>query len=171
MNKTRLIVVSLIIIAAVALRVFLADVPNVAPITAMALFAGMFFERKFLAFVIPAVTMLISDLFIGFHSTMWAVYGSFALIALIGIYLEKRKSTLNIIGGSLISSLLFFLITNFAVWLAWYPQTTEGFIECYTLAMPFLDKTIVSDLLFTGVFVGGFVLAQTRIPALAKVKA
>jgi hypothetical protein len=63
----------------------LTDFPNVAPITALAIFAGLFFEKKYMAFIIPAAVMLISDFFIGFHSTMWGVYGAFALIALIGI--------------------------------------------------------------------------------------
>jgi len=172
MNKFKLILLSLIIIAAVSLRMLLTDFPNVAPITALALFVGIFFEKKYLAFIIPAIVMLASDFFIGFHSTMWAVYGAFGLIALLGIYMQNKINIISMIGASLGASLLFFAITNFAVWTtgAWYPATFSGLIECYVAAIPFFGKTIISDLLFTGVFVGGFLFAQSKIPALARVK-
>ena len=173
MNKTRLIILTLIIIGAVALRMMLTDFPNVAPITALAIFVGIFFEKKYLAFIIPAVVMLISDFFIGFHNTMWAVYGAFGLIALIGIYIQNKISVLSMVAASLGASILFFIVTNFAVWAtgSWYPTNFAGLIECYVAAIPFFGKTIVSDLLFTGVFVGGFLFAQSKITALAKVKA
>ena len=172
MNKFKLIVLSLIIIAAVSLRMLLTDFPNVAPITALALFVGIFFEKKYLAFIIPAIAMLASDFFIGFHNTMWGVYGAFGLIALLGIFMQNKINVISMIGASLCASLLFFAITNFAVWTtgAWYPATFSGLIECYVAAIPFFGKTIISDLLFTGVFVGGFLFAQSKIPALARVK-
>ena len=173
MNKTRLIILTLIVIGAVALRMMLTDFPNVAPITALALFVGMFFEKKYLAFIIPAVVMLISDVFIGFHSTMWAVYGAFGLIAFVGIYMQNRINVVSMIGASLGASLLFFILTNFAVWAtgSWYPTNFAGLIECYVAGIPYFGRTIISDLLFTGVFVGGFLFAQSKISALAKVKA
>ncbi len=161
------------VIGAVALRMLLTDFPNVAPITAMAIFAGVFFEKKYFAFIIPATIMLISDAFIGFHDTMWAVYGAFGLSALIAISLRNKVNFLTMTGASLASSLVFFILTNFAVWMtgAWYPKTFEGMVECYTLAIPFFGKTIVSDLMFTGLFVGGYLFSQSKIPALAKAKA
>jgi len=172
MNKIKLIILSIIVIGAVALRMLLSDFPNVAPITALALFVGIFFEKKYLAFIIPAIVMLVSDFFIGFHSTMWGVYGAFGIIALVGIYMQNKINVISMIGASLGASLLFFAITNFAVWTtgSWYPTNFSGLIECYVAAIPFFGKTIVSDLLFTGVFVGGFMLAQSKIPALAEVK-
>lgn len=162
----------LIIFIAAALRLA-PHPPNFAPIAAMALFGGAYFNRGY-AFLVPIVAMLASDLFIGFYSpvVMGSVYGSFILAGLIGLWLKKRKSPRNVILAAIGSSVLFFLITNFAVWLGgWYPRSLTGLIECYTLALPFFRNTILGDLFYTGVFFGGYelVLRLVRKPKLATV--
>ena len=145
---------------------------NFTPILAVGVFGGFYFKNFILSLFVVITSMFVGDLVIGFHSTMWAVYGAFGLIALLGIFVQNKINVISMIGASLGASLLFFAITNFAVWTtgAWYPATFSGLIECYIAAIPFFGKTIVSDLLFTGVFVGGFMFAQSKIPALARVK-
>ncbi|MCF8378397.1 MAG: hypothetical protein K9H49_02400 [Bacteroidales bacterium] len=147
--------------------------PNFTPIAAMALFGGAYLKKKHLAFIIPFAALLLSDVFLGFHRWMIAVYISFGLVVMIGMYLRNRVKVGSVLLATLASSLLFFVITNFAMWIGspFYPQNFAGLIECYTLAVPFLNNGILGDLLFSTVFFGGFYLAQLRFPVLAKVKA
>ena len=135
---------------------------NFAPIAALALFGGANLRRRD-AIIVPLVSLLISDFFIsGFYGpTMFYVYGSFILIGLIGLWLRTHKNLGAIISSSLISSLLFFLITNFGVWTGgWYPHTLAGLTETYTAAIPFFRNTILGDIFYTTLFFGGFELAK-----------
>ena len=149
----------LFIIFGVLIRL-IPHIPNVTPIAAVALFGGVYFSKRF-SIVVPLVAMFFSDIFLGFYSpvVMISVYGSFIMAGLIGWWLRKRKNMQNIVFASVGSSVLFFVITNFAVWLGgWYPRNLTGFIECYTLAMPFFRNTIIGDLFYTGVFFGVYEL-------------
>lgn len=131
------------VLMAVATRL-LPHPPNVAPITGIALFAGHQFGNKRLALIIPILCMFISDLFLGFHSTLPFVYLAFISISFLGIFSRNIHN-----GTILTSSTIFFIVTNFGVWLLGYPNTLAGFISCYTLAIPFFVNTILGDLFFT----------------------
>ncbi len=145
--------------------------PNFTPIAAMALFGGAYFSKRYLAFIIPLSAMLLSDLILGFHSTMIAVYLSFALMVAIGILLSNRVKIGSVLLATAGSSVLFFLITNFAVWVGnpFYPQNMAGLAECYAAGLPFLNNGILGDLFYNAVFFGGFYLAQLRFPVLARI--
>jgi len=129
--------------------------PNFAPIGALALFSGVYLRKKY-ALVIPLVAMVVSDIFIGWHNLVLFTWGSFALICVIGWWVRKRKNIFTIIGGSLTGSILFFLITNLAVWAftPLYTKTAVGLVQCFTMAIPFFRNTILGDLFFVGVFFG-----------------
>src|SRR2546430_16876942 len=86
--------------------------PNVTPIAAMALFGGAYFSHRAAAFLVPLAAMVLSDLFLGFHPTTPFVYGSFALIVLIGYGLLGRKTVLPVAMASLRSSVMFFTVTS-----------------------------------------------------------
>ncbi len=133
---------------------------NVAPIAAMALFGGVYVNKRY-ALVIPLLAMLLSDMFLGFHDTMVFVYGSFLLTGLIGLFIKHHKTPFMIIGGSVVSSLLFFFITNFGVWLVGtlYPHTLFGLLASYTAGLPFLRNTLFGDLGYTGLLFGSYELA------------
>jgi hypothetical protein len=140
------------ILAGIVLRL-IPHIPNFAPIAAMALFGGVYLNNKY-SLVIPLVALLIGDIFIGFYNPviMISVYGSFLLIGLLGLYLKKHKSASNVIGASLLSSILFFIITNFTMWAiphSLYPHNFSGLLNCYTLALPFFKNTIYGDLFYT----------------------
>lgn len=145
--------------------------PNFTPIAAIALFAGAQLGRKHLAFIIPMAAMLLSDIILGFHPYMLAVYLSFAVVVGLGIMLNNRIKAGRVLIASVGSSLLFFIITNFAMWIGspHYTQNIAGLTECYTLALPFLFNGFMGDLFFNILFFGGFYLAQLRFPALAKI--
>jgi len=147
-----LLAVLLVVFA--ALSRFIPHPDNFAPIAAMALFGGVYFGRRY-AFIVPLAAMVVSDYFIGFHNTIPYVYGSFILVGLIGIWLQRHKSIGWIFGATLTSSALFFVVTNFGVWVTGaYPQTFTGLVECYVAAIPFFRNTVLGDLLYVAVLFG-----------------
>lgn len=132
---------------------------NFAPITAMALFGGVYLNKK-KALTLPVAAMVLSDIVLGFDSLgmRLTVYGSFLAVVGIGFYIKRHKNLKNIVLASVASSILFFLTTNYAVWAlgSLYPKSLIGLVECYTLAIPFFRNTILGDLTYTGVFFGGY---------------
>lgn len=165
---------TLVIGLAVAARL-LPHPPNFAPIAAMALFGGAYLNKRY-ALALPLIALFVGDLFLGFYSpiVMISVYGSFLLVGLLGIWLKKRKNPQNVITAAIGSSLLFFLVTNFAVWAAGsYPRGSEGLLASYTAGLPFLKNTLGGDLFYTVSFFGGYELAKTLVTrklALTKAK-
>lgn len=141
--------------------------PNFAPIGAMALFGGTYLNKKE-ALTLPLLAMIISDFFIGFDSIPMrlSVYGSFLLMVLIGFYLRKNLNLKNLIATSLLSSILFFIITNFSVWAfgSMYPKTVSGLTEAYVLAIPFFRNTLFGDLFYSGIFFGAYEFLKNFTP-------
>ena len=143
---------------------------NFAPIGAIALFGGAKFDRRAFGIAMPLLTMLIGDAIIGFHSAMPVIYATYALIAVIGMFLRNRESVPAVGGAALLSSTIFFITTNFDVWArgTTYAKTAAGLVTCYVAAIPYFGNTIASDLLFSAIFFGAFALAERKIPAFAK---
>lgn len=141
------------IVVAVSLYRIFPHPYNITPVMALALFAGTYFEKKWMAFAVPLVSMFLADLFLGLHNTIIFVYGAMAVAVLIGFWLQNRVSSLKVIGATISSSLIFFIVSNFGVWLVsgYYSKNWAGLIECYTLALPFLQRSMMGDLLFSGV--------------------
>ena len=173
MNKRFLFLfLAIILVVSIATRL-LPHPPNFAPIAALALFSGVYGAKVSKWFLLlPLVALFISDLTLGFYdwSVMAVVYGSFAFIGLFGLLIQKKKSVGTITLAALLGSLLFFLTTNFAVWVfsPMYPATLEGLVLSYTMALPFLKFTIAGDLFYAAVFFGAyeFALALYRKNAL-----
>ena len=155
LNKKQLVIISFIVIAAI-LRL-LPHLPNVTPITAMALFSGVYFTNKNLAYIVPLLAMLLSDIFLGFSSITLFVYAAFILVSYIG--LSSKKVNIKTI---LISSISFFVITNFGVWLIGYPKTLDGLMECYTLAIPFFRNSLLGDFFYAGTMYYAFEFVSKR---------
>ncbi len=144
--------------------------PNFTAIGAIALFGGASFNRKSLAFAIPIIAMFLSDLIIGFHPGMYAVYLSFVLIVMIGMSLRNKKKIGNIFLASVSASVLFFVVTNFALWATGilYPKNLAGLAECFVAAIPFFHYTLFGDLFFAGILFGAFELAIVKFPQLVE---
>ncbi|MCB9192247.1 MAG: hypothetical protein H6602_11330 [Flavobacteriales bacterium] len=170
MLNARNIFILILIIAAATLRVLGILPYNFTPVAAMALFGGAMFSNRVLAFVLPLAVMLISDVFIGFHNSLFAVYAAFILIVLIGRVIFTDPSMLKAIGGALVGSVLFFFITNASAWwvLPEYTKDLSGLISSYIAGLPFFRGTLVGDILFTAVFFGSFKLAEIRFPQLVR---
>lgn len=181
MNITRHSTLAAIIVLA-ALSRFFPHPLNFTPIATIALFGGAYFNNRWLAFIIPLAAMLISDTMQelvtghGFHSGMPIVYGSFALISLLGILVLQKVSVIKVVTAAIASSLIFFLITNFAFLypeaatpdpaLGNYPHNWTGIIASYEAGLPFLKNQILGDLFYSGVLFGGFYLLQRRFEVL-----
>ena len=171
-NTTRLAALLSAIAAAAALRL-IPHPPNFSPIDAMALFSGAYLARRWVAFVAPLAALLLSDVGLGFYHGMATVYATVALIVMIGWWVSSRRSAVRIGAAAVASSVLFFVITNFGMWLfsGFYPVTYAGLVACYTAAIPFFQNTIAGDLFYTVLLFGGFRIAETMLPGLRAAEA
>lgn len=152
-----------LIIGAALLRL-VPHIPNVAPIAGMALFGGAYLNKKY-AILVPLAAMALSDIFLGFNASSPMVYTSFLITGFIGLWLRNHKNAGTVIGASLISSIIFYLLTNFNFWYATslYPKTLSGMLEAYVMALPFFRNTIFGDLFYTGVFFSSYELVQAYL--------
>lgn len=156
--------------------------PNFSPMEAITLFAAAHFARKWQVFLIPIAALWLSSLFIdnfiyieenpkfvwiykGFH---WQ-YASYALIALMGLSIFRRSvTTKKIVFGSFASGLIFFLVSNFGVWVQddFYRHDMAGLITCYAAGLPFYTGTLLGDVFYTTVLFGGYALLRQQFPVL-----
>ena len=122
-------------------------IPNFTPILSIALMSGLYIKNRFIV-LIPISIMLVSDLFIGSHITAPWVYSSILIICMIGYLIKNNIS--NIFFYSILSSIVFFIISNFGVWLSGgYTYSLEGLVVCYIAAIPFFKNTLMSTVLFS----------------------
>jgi hypothetical protein len=164
---------AILLIISAALSRFLPHPPNFTPIMAMAIFGGAVFSDKRIAFAIPIVTMLITDLFFGFYSAIWSVYLAFAISVLLGMSLKSNIKVSRILLTSLSSSLIFYLLTNFAFWFSsgLYPLNLAGLNQAYLMGLPFFrysplemfSFSLIGDLFFTLIFFGAYLLAEKYV--------
>jgi len=152
-----------LVVAAAASRL-LPHPPNLTSITAVALFGGAYFSARWLAFVVPLLALFASDLVLGLYPQMAVQYVSFALIICLGLALQRRRTLPAIAAATILSSVTFFVITNFGVWAfnALYPKTAAGLISCYVEAIPFFRNTLLGDLGYTALLSPHFGSARAR---------
>lgn len=149
-----------IVLAFVCLGVLARLVPhpwNATPVMAIALFGGTYLSRRW-AILLPLAIVAISDVWLGWHNTILFTWGAFVLTGLTAWWVRQRPSPSRIVAGSLGGSLLFFVLTNFGVWLVGelYPRTAAGLWACYVAAIPFFRSTLLGDLVYTVVLFGGY---------------
>ena len=140
--------VSIGIFLALALSRFVPHPPNFTSLIALSFYVPVILGTRY----IPALLLcfFVTDMVIGFHSLTFFTWGSVLVIGLISNYF--KSSLIKRISGSLIGALIFFVITNFGVWvLGSYGYTLSGLISCYILAIPFFTYNIISTLLFSGI--------------------
>ncbi len=139
-------------------------IPNFTPVMALALFGGVYL-KKGQAVLLPVVLKAVTDLFLGGHGTMLFTWGSVALIAVLGLWLGKNKNVVTIAGSSLASAFLFFIVTNFGVWLVsgMYPHTWAGLAHCYALAIPFFRSMLLSTVVYAFVLFGGYEVVAAQL--------
>ena len=142
---------------------FLPHPANFTAIGALALFGGLYLPRRW-AIAGPLLAMFVSDIFIGFYT--WqinlSVYVGFVIIGLIGLSIRQNKKISTVIGGTLLGSIIFFLLTNAAVWAFgnMYAHNFAGLIQSYYMALPFFKNSLAGDLFYTTVLVSGYELVK-----------
>jgi hypothetical protein len=128
---------------------------HVAPVAATALFAGFFFRSRWLALAVPLTAMLLSDMAIGFYSPMImaAVYLSLCFPIALRRFLRAEVTLGRLIGCSLASSMVLFVVSNAAVWQfgGLYEHHAAGLVQCFTNALPFFRNTLAGDLMWTAI--------------------
>lgn len=187
-NQKNLLLASVLILLAAGMRVVNAETHlyHLAPVAAIALFSGSVVRNKGIALLLPLTATLLADLYFQFFTeisgfyglSQLLTYGALALIVLLGSGLKKR-SPLRIAGFSVAGSLVFFLLSNFGVWLDQlliapglriYPMSLTGLGQCYLMALPFYTpmgtsmfvNSFAGDLLFSLLLFGIFALAKAR---------
>lgn len=176
MISTRTSALILIVVATAASRL-LPHLPNVTPLTALALFGGACFADRRLAFALPLAALVLSDLALGafggwqemvLDAHLEVQYLAFALVVLSGFLLRKAPTVGHVAGGTLLGSTIFFVVSNFGVWAfsAMYPRTLEGFVACYVAAIPFFRNALLGDIGYAALLFGGFKLLETRFSVL-----
>jgi len=152
MKKTKQkFVLFLYFIGLIALSRLIPHPPNFTPVIAMAVFMPYLSRNVYSAMLVPLLAMFVSDLYLGFHSSMFWVYISILLGTTLSHYTMSIKKTYVHLGSNaLVSSTIFFVITNFAVWMSgtMYPLTLDGLIICYTMAIPFFGNTLAGTLFY-----------------------
>lgn len=165
--RAKLFTISAIIFALAMFRL-LPHLPNVSPVAAMALFGGAYFADKRMAFIVPFVALFLSDLVLGLHNSMIFVYAGFALTVAIGFLLKNRVTITNTVFATVVSSVLFFLLTNFGAWMTsgLYVKSVEGLMQAYAAGIPFFQNSLLGNLVFVAVIFGGYQLLQKNVAAL-----
>jgi hypothetical protein len=178
MNSRTLALAGLVVLA--ALTRLLPHPDNFAPITAMAVFAAVRLGSRRAALLVPLLALLLSDLGKeilyrnglgrdwGLYRGMWVVYGTTALLVLVGRLAHGTRSPVVIAATTLAGSCVFFVVTNFAVWAdgSLYAHTADGLATCYVAALPFFRSALLGDLAYATVLFGAWALAEVRFPAL-----
>lgn len=175
------IIVGMILLAA-ASRFVVIGIPalaNFSPVGAMALFGGAYFAKKQWAFIIPMLTLWLSNLILNnvFYKQYFptfsfgfdtGVFLSFALVVAIGIMTLKKVNLQNLLIANILGVLGFFFVSNFFVWLGgkMYAPTMEGLVTCYTMGLPFLRNTLLSSLVFSAIMFGAFEFTKNKVKAL-----
>ena len=140
-------------------------VDNFTPVIALALFGGVYLKRK-QALLLPILLFAATDIILGFHKTMFFTWSTILLIVLMGFAVQKNKNWATVLGGGIFSAILFFVTTNFGVWImtGMYPLTLTGLAECYILAIPYFRSSLLSTLIYGFIFFGAYevIAAQVR---------
>ena len=127
---------------------FIPHPPNFTSLLALSFYVPALLGIRYLPALL--LSFVITDFFIGFHSTLIFTWGSIITIGLLSKYFTKN--ILSRISGSLIGACIFFLITNFGVWSnGVYGYTFSGFLACYTLAIPFFAYSLISTFIFSAI--------------------
>ena len=179
MKRNFLATFLLLVIVAALYRIIPGRAPGFAPQIAMALFAGVVIKDKTWAFILPLLSMFLSDLLYhllyvngltdipGFYEGQWINYILFASVVVIGFFVKQIKIS-SIVISSLIAPTWFFIISNFAVWLGGgglqRPKTFEGLLMSYNDGLPFYRNSVLATCFFSALLFGLYVLIRRRQP-------
>ena len=160
--KNRHILIVIIILIGAFSRI-IPHPPNFTAIGAISILGGVYFGKNYLAFLVPIISMLISDFVLGFNMAL-SVYLSFLIMIPLGIGIKNKLSKLSVIKASIYASIVFFLITNFSVWIfsTVYPNNIYGLLICYYAGIPFFFNTLLGNIFFSFSLFGIYEIVSKR---------
>jgi hypothetical protein len=125
--------------------------PNFTPIIAVAIMSGYLFKNLYLSILVLFFSMIVGDMFIGFYSNMFFVYFPLFIITFFCFLKNNKINGKNLFIYGISSSLVFFIISNFGLWLSssMYEKNIAGLINCYIMAIPFFKNTMISTIFFS----------------------
>ncbi len=145
--------ISIGVIIILSISRFVPHPPNFTSLIALSFYIPLAFGYRYIPIVV--LSLIFTDLIIGIHSIILFTWGSIVAIGLISKYFNR--SILFRLFGALTGAILFYLITNFGVWLSgYYGHSLDGLVKCYVLALPFFGYTALSTLVFSVIFETGF---------------
>jgi hypothetical protein len=180
MHSSRTMALVSLILLTAASRLIPAELRpwNLTAVGAICLFGGAYFQRRWAAFAVPLTALLLSDIVLaatlyGFASLtqVWFSYVLFALTVQLGTALRQRVSFLGVTAAAVAASAMFFVLSNFQVWLFGYhtyPYTPAGLVACYVAAIPFAQNMLLGNLLYCGLLFGGWELLARGLPVLRR---
>ena len=134
------------IFLSLALSRFIPHPPNFTSLIAFSFYVPVILGISYIPVLI--LSFAITDIFIGYHAGTFFTWGSVFFIGLISQLFAK--TLIYRISGALIGAFIFFIVTNFGIWVSgMYGYTFDGIIKCYTLAIPFFTYSLISTLLFS----------------------
>ncbi len=129
-----------------ALSRFIPHPPNFTSLLALSFYVPAILGIRYLPFLL--ISFAITDFIIGYHTGTHWTWGSVLVIGFISQYFIKNISYR--LSGALLGALIFFIITNFGVWVSgMYGYTFSGLVTCYVLAIPFFSYSLISTLIFS----------------------
>ena len=136
---------ALSIFLALAVSRFIPHPPNFTSLIALSFYVPAIFGSRYMPVVL--LSFVFTDIVIGFHNTLLFTWGSVIFIGIFSRYFTK--SILTRISGALTGALIFFIITNFGVWVSgMYQANLNGLIESYVMGLPFFGYSLVSTFIF-----------------------
>ncbi len=136
-------------------------------VIAIALFSGLKIKEKSQIFLLPLITLFISDVLIqllyvanlfpfqGLYNGQLTNYALLMVVTLIGLGMRNFK-TAGIITSIIAGPTFFFLVSNFLVWASngglSYTKDFAGLMASYQMGLPFYRNSLIS----TAVLLPGF---------------
>lgn len=169
------------IIIIIALARLIPNMPNFSPMAAIALFCGAHFDKFWKAILVTLIATLISDIvlnntiyasmntgFTVFYDGFIWQYLAYGAIAFLGSKIFNSINKAKVIGGSIATTLVFFLISNFGAWISlpFYSKDIAGLLSAYTAGIPFIKNTLISDMFYSSLLFGGYYVLQNRFASL-----
>jgi hypothetical protein len=126
---------------------------NFTAIGAISILAGLLISNKYLKFAVPLAAMVLSDIVIGFHNTIFFVYVGFILMTVVATFFSDAKIFQKVFLVPMVSSLVFFFVSNFGVWFVdtMYTKSISGLMECFMMGIPFYQSQFTADMILTPV--------------------
>lgn len=190
MKRTNILLAIALILCATVLRIVNQDMHwyHLAPLASLGLFSGAVIKDKRLAFSITLIAQFMSDLYIALFTSMqgfygidqFFVYGGMLLVTLLGTGMGQPKA-LKVLGYSIAGSAIFFLVSNFGVWVKiemigdtfGYGTGLKGLGTTYLMALPFYTQTgttlffnsFIGDIAGSGMLFGTYALLKQPLSA------